>query len=245
MSLILDTVHLTYPDGDHRLTALDRVSLQVDPGELLAVTGPSGSGKSSLLAVAGALITPDSGTVSIDGILLAGLDRTALDRVRRERIGFVFQQANLLPSLTVLDQLLLVSHLSGGPRGAASDRARLLLDRVGLTAKSGKRPHQLSGGERQRVGIARALMGEPALLLVDEPTSALDHDRGHAVMQVLREVTAEQQTATVVVTHDLQYLPLADRTASMGDGRLRSGAARPAFSGAHSPDHDQPGWLPT
>ena len=88
-------------------------------------------------------------------------------------------------------------------------------------------------------------MGEPALLLVDEPTSALYHDRGHAVMQVLREVTAEQQTATVVVTHDLQYLPLADRTASMGDGRLRSGAARPAFSGAHSPDHDQPGWLPT
>ena len=233
MSLILDTVHLTYPDGERRLTALDRVSLQVAPGELLAVTGPSGSGKSSLLAVAGALIEPDTGTVSIDGTLLAGLDRAALDRVRRERIGFVFQQANLLPSLTVLDQLLLVSHLTGRPRGAAADRARQLLDRVGLTTKSGKRPHQLSGGERQRVGIARALMGEPALLLVDEPTSALDHDRGHAVMQMLREVTAEQRTATIVVTHDLQYLPLADRAASMSDGHLSLEGARPALSGAH------------
>jgi len=233
MTLILDTVHLTYPDGEQRLTALDRVSLQVDPGEIFAVTGPSGSGKSSLLAVAGALIAPDSGTVSIDGILLAGLDRAALDRVRRERIGFVFQQANLLPSLTVLDQLLLVSHLTRSPREAALDRARWLLDRVGLTTKSGKRPHQLSGGERQRVGIARALMGEPALLLVDEPTSALDHDRGHAVMQMLREVTVEQRTATIVVTHDLQYLPLADRTAAMTDGRPSLAPTRPEFSAAH------------
>lgn len=232
MSLVLDTVLLTYPDGDRRLTALDRVSLQVDPGELLAITGPSGSGKSSLLAVAGALIAPDSGTISIDGIGLAGLDRAALDRVRRERIGFVFQQANLLPSLTVLDQLLLVSHLTGRSRGGATGLARVLLERVGLSSKSDKRPHQLSGGERQRVGIARALMGEPALLLVDEPTSALDHERGHAVIELLREVTAEQQTATIVVTHDLQYLPLADRTASMSDGRLSLGLARTAL-GAH------------
>lgn len=136
MSLILDTVHLTYPDGDRRLTALEGVSLQVEPGELLAVTGPSGSGKSSLLAVAGALIAPDSGTVSIDGILLAGLHRAALDRVRRERIGFVFQQANLLPSLTVLDQLLLVSHPHGPP-------ARCSIESGPAVAGPGRPEHQV------------------------------------------------------------------------------------------------------
>ncbi|MFE9201337.1 ABC transporter ATP-binding protein [Micromonospora sp. NPDC007230] len=231
MTLTLTDVRLTYPDGDRRLIALDAVDLRIAAGDLVAVTGPSGSGKSSLLAVAGALTSPESGTVRIEDTDVTSLDQQGRDRLRRERIGFVFQQANLLASLTALDQLLLVAHLSGGSRRSAEARARALLDRVGLGGKAHKRPHQLSGGERQRVGVARALMGAPALLLVDEPTSALDHDRGAVVVRLLRDITHEQQVATVLVTHDLQYLHLADRTVAMRDGRVCS----PAEVSPHSP----------
>ncbi|MCW3841546.1 ABC transporter ATP-binding protein [Micromonospora yasonensis] len=223
MTLTLTDVRLTYPDGDRRLVALDAVNLRITPGELVAVTGPSGSGKSSLLAVAGALTSPESGTVRIEDADVTALDHKGRDRLRRERIGFVFQQANLLASLSALDQLLLVAHLSGASRRPAEARARQLLDRVELGGKAHKRPHQLSGGERQRVGVARALMGTPALLLVDEPTSALDHDRGEAVVSLLRDIAHEQHVATVMVTHDLHYLHLADRTVAMQDGRLAAG----------------------
>ncbi|AHI00783.1 ABC transporter ATP-binding protein [Kutzneria albida] len=200
MSLHLDEVLLTYPDGDRRVTALDRVSLHVAPGEFVAVTGPSGSGKSSLLAVAGKLIAPEAGSVRVTGT-----------------VGFVFQQANLLPALTALDQLLLVGHIGGRQDRA---RAQRLLAEVGLTEQVNRRPHQLSGGQRQRVGVARALMGEPSVLLVDEPTSALDHERGRAVVELLRRVTDTHQVATLVVTHDLAHLDLVDRTVTMLDGRL-------------------------
>lgn len=185
-ALQLDTVRLTYPDAERRLLALDDVTLHVDPDQLVAVTGPSGSGKCSLLAVAGALTTPDSGRVVIDGTDVTALDVRARDRLRLGRIGFVFQQTGLLPSLTALDQLLLVAELRGTDRKAAGRRAMSLLDRVGLAAKAHRRPARLSGGERQRVGVARALMGEPAVLLVDEPTSALDQQRGAAVVELLR-----------------------------------------------------------
>lgn len=229
MTLSLTDVRLTYPDGDRRLVALADVDLHVAAGELVAVTGPSGSGKSSLLAVAGALITAESGTVTIGGVDLGALDQPARDRLRREQIGFVFQQANLLGSLTALDQLLLVAHINRLSRAAARDRAQRLLDRVGLAAKAGKRPHQLSGGERQRVGVARALMGEPSLLLVDEPTSALDHDRGETVVRMLRDITHENQVATVMVTHDVQHLHLTDRVVTMHDGQLTP--AQPIVTG--------------
>ncbi|MGH8881320.1 MAG: ABC transporter ATP-binding protein [Stackebrandtia sp.] len=220
MTLSVENVRLTYPDGDRRLVALDDVDLSVASGELVAVTGPSGSGKSSLLAVAGALITPESGAVRIGDAEVTSLSQSERDRVRRERIGFVFQQPNLLPSLSTLDQLLLVAHVAGDPRGPARRRADDLLDRVGLGAKRKRRPHELSGGERQRVSVARALMGKPRLLLVDEPTSALDHDRGEAVVGLLRDITHEQRVATVLVTHDLHYLHLMDRSTGMTDGRL-------------------------
>lgn len=218
--LTLDTVRLTYPDGEDRLVALDDVTLTVAAGELVAITGPSGSGKSSLLAVAGTLITPESGRILVDGTDVATLDARARDRLRLDRIGFVFQQANLLASLTALDQLLLVAHLRGDDQTTARARATTLLDRVGLAAKAHRRPARLSGGERQRVGVARALMGRPAVLLVDEPTSALDHERGTAIVQLLRGITAEQNLATVLVTHDLHHLHLVDRVAHMSDGRL-------------------------
>ncbi|MCC3778948.1 ABC transporter ATP-binding protein [Streptomyces sp. UNOB3_S3] len=219
--LSLEDVVLTYPDGDRTLTALDRVSLTVAPGELVAVVGPSGSGKSSLLAVAATLRGPDAGRVVVAGRdtgALSAKERTAL---RRERIGIVFQQPNLLPSLTAEEQLLAVAHLRGETVRAARARAAELLESVGLdAAKRRRRPHQLSGGERQRVNIARALFGGPAVLLVDEPTSALDHERGERVVELLAEVTRRHRTATVLVTHDRGLLGRADRVLTMRDGEL-------------------------
>ncbi|WP_027341182.1 ABC transporter ATP-binding protein [Hamadaea tsunoensis] len=216
MSISLTDVTVTYPDGGRTLTALDHVSMKADPGDLVFVTGPSGSGKSTLLAVAGALLTPDSGTVLIGGAPL-GPDPA---RVRRERIGFVFQQANLLPSLTARDQLLLTAHLAGTPRRHAEPRARALLDRVGLSARADRRPHQLSGGEKQRVGLARALMGSPAVLLLDEPTSALDSARAHSIVELVREIVAENQVAALFVTHDTTLATPADPRIHLTDGHL-------------------------
>ncbi|MBQ0827033.1 ABC transporter ATP-binding protein [Streptomyces tagetis] len=221
MSLRLNDITLTYPDGDGRLTALDRVTLDVPRGSLTAVIGPSGSGKSSLLAVAATLITPDSGTVTVDGTDTAGLSRAALAELRRRQIGIVFQQPNLLPALTAAEQLQVMAHLDGRSPRAARGRALELLDAVGLADRAGRRPHQLSGGQRQRVNIARALMNDPGVLLVDEPTSALDHERGAAVIDLLTRLTRERDTATVLVTHDHAHLTAADRITEVHDGRLR------------------------
>lgn len=218
--LTLVNVTLEYPDGDTILKALDRVSLALGAGELLALVGPSGSGKSSMLAVAAGLVRPTSGVLSIDGQEATGLGDTELTRLRREKIGIIFQQPNLLPALTALEQLLLADHLRGKPLAAARRRAEELLDLVGLAPVEGKRPHQLSGGQRQRVNIARALMGLPKVLLVDEPTAALDHERSGGIVRLLREVTDEFSIATVMVTHDTEFVPLADSVASMRDGRL-------------------------
>ncbi|MFV6031502.1 ABC transporter ATP-binding protein [Streptomyces sp. NPDC056264] len=220
MSLVLDAVTLTYPDGDGRLTALDAVSLTVPAGSLTAVVGPSGSGKSSLLAVAATLVTPDSGRVVVDGTETGGLDAAGRAALRRERIGIVFQQPNLLPSLTAAEQLQVMAHVSGRPAKTARSRALELLDAVGLADLAGRRPHQLSGGQRQRVNIARALMNEPAVLLVDEPTSALDHERGAAVMELLAGLTVGRGTATVLVTHDRGHAGRADRVVEVRDGHL-------------------------
>ncbi|MEU6310869.1 ABC transporter ATP-binding protein [Streptomyces sp. NPDC047014] len=229
MTLLVHDVTLTYPDGESRLTALDAVRLEVPAGTLTAVVGPSGSGKSSLLAVAATLVTPDAGRVVVAGQETTGLTAAEKSALRRERIGIVFQQPNLLASLTAVEQLQVMAHLSGRPARGARGRAMELLDAVGLADKAGKRPHQLSGGQRQRINIARALMNDPAVLLVDEPTSALDHDRGAAVLDLLTTLTRTRATATVLVTHDPAHLNRVDRTATMTDGRLTEPvAAEPA-----------------
>ncbi|MFJ6564248.1 ABC transporter ATP-binding protein [Streptomyces sp. NPDC091412] len=225
MSLNLTDITLTYPDGDTRLTALDHVTLDVPKGSLTAVVGPSGSGKSSLLAVAATLIPPDSGTVTIDGTQTTGMSRGELTDLRRHKIGIVFQQPNLLPSLTAAEQLQVMAQLDGRNPAKARTRALELLDAVGLADQARRRPHQLSGGQRQRVNIARALMNDPTVLLVDEPTSALDHERGAAIIDLITRLTHQQATATVLVTHDRTHLTAVDQIAEVHDGRLHLPAA--------------------
>lgn len=228
MSLELKDVCLTYADGDARLVALDRVSLTVAAGELVAVAGPSGSGKSSLLAVAGTLLRPDLGGVLVGGLAVGDLQERERTRLRRDRIGIVFQQANLIASLTVAEQLLLMNELRGrrqavGDRHSQASKRQAvddLLAAVGLAGKEHRRPHQLSGGERQRVNIARALTGSPDVLLVDEPTSALDHGRGAEIMTLIARLTVSRSVATLLVTHDQANLGVADRVAEMHDGVL-------------------------
>ncbi|WP_458108056.1 ABC transporter ATP-binding protein [Arthrobacter sp. R3-55] len=222
MSLALNLVNvsLEYPDGGSILKALDAVNLPVRRREFLSLVGPSGSGKSSLLAVAATLVKASSGTVVIDGqdvSVLTDAQRTAL---RRDKVGIIFQQPNLLPALTAVEQLVIREHLRGKSLKEARRKAEDLLDVVGLSAAGSKRPHQLSGGQRQRVNIARALMGSPSVLLVDEPTAALDHERSESIVRLLRQVTDEFSTATVMVTHDTEFLPITDAVATMRDGRI-------------------------
>lgn len=222
-ALHLTDVTLTYPDGDSRLTAVDNASLTVRRGELVALVGPSGSGKSSVLAVAANLITPDSGRVVVDGTDTSDLSTAAQTFLRRDRIGLVFQEPNLIASLSALDQLTVTALLAGCTRRGAADEARDLLCQVGLEGQEHRLPAHLSGGQRQRINIARALMGSPALLLVDEPTSALDQDRGAAVMELIRSMTVSKNVGTVLVTHDVGHLEDDDRVITCVDGRLHEG----------------------
>ena len=228
MSLELTDITLTYPDGTSRLTALDRVSLHVPAGNVTAVVGPSGSGKSSLLAVAATLIAPDRGRVRIAGRDTEGMSRRALATLRRTSVGIVFQQPNLLPALTASEQLQVMAHLSGRRGSGVRERAAELLDAVGLAEYANRRPHQLSGGQRQRVNIARALMNDPQALLVDEPTSALDHERGAAVVELLTRLTRQRATATIIVTHDRSQLAAVDEVVEVHDGRLTPATTPPA-----------------
>ncbi|MBB1033184.1 ABC transporter ATP-binding protein [Dietzia sp. CQ4] len=218
--LRLSGVELTFRDGDQTVYALAGIDVEVARGEVLAVVGPSGAGKSSLLAVAGGLLSPTSGTVEVGGRDITGLGRRDLTRFRRDHVGFVFQSGNLVPALTARDQLRLVGTL-GGDRSRRRDPDHLL-EAVGLTHRARRRPATMSGGERQRVGIARALMSSPDLLLVDEPTAALDRRTSHDVVRLLAEETHQNGVATVLVTHDHEILEHCDRVLEMVDGRLHA-----------------------
>ncbi len=222
--LHLRDVTLEVGDGGEKVRALDHVSLSVAPGEFLAVTGPSGAGKSSLLAVAGALAAPTSGAVEVLGQNLDALrgrrGQGRLAAFRRSHLGFVFQSGNLVPALTAADQLRLahrIAHRRG--RSRTFDPAPLL-DAVDMSHRASHRPGQLSGGERQRVGIARALVNEPGLLLVDEPTAALDRRRSQDIVALLARQCHERGIAGVMVTHDHGVLDHCDRVVDMVDGRL-------------------------
>lgn len=224
--IALESVSLSFPDGSERVKAVDKVSLTVDPGTIVGITGPSGSGKSSLLAVTSTLIRPDDGRVVIAGVDATNLSRTEAARLRREHIGMVFQTSNLLPSLTAREQLLVMNELGGRRRARSKVDAMTddLLDRVGLAEHRNKRPHQLSGGQRQRVNIARALVNDPSVLIIDEPTSALDSERGNQIMGLLMDLTSQSRIAGMLVTHDLGLASQLHSLLHMRDGSLTAEA---------------------
>ena len=226
--IALEHVTLTFPDGNDRVTAVDDVTLHGQPGVVTGITGPSGSGKSSILAVAATLISPDSGRVLVAAddttVDAATLSKDEATKLRREHIGIVFQQSNLLPALTAREQLEVMAELGGKHRSQRREEVRSnvdeLLDAVGLAEHSDKRPSQLSGGQRQRVAIARGLVHDPSVLLIDEPTSALDQERGAEIMSLIQRLTHERNTATLLVTHDLVHRDALDRLVTVVDGRI-------------------------
>jgi len=214
----LDDVVRVFGRGDGQVRALDGVTLSLGRGTFTAIMGPSGSGKSTLLQLAAGLDRPSQGRVRLDELELGGMSERALARLRRERIGFVFQSFNLLGALTAEQNVALPSRLAGTrlPRSAVRD----VLGRVGLEERRGHRPAQLSGGQQQRVAIARALVGSPSVVFADEPTGALDTRAGRAVLALLRATIDETGGTLVMVTHDPSAAAWADRVVFMADGRL-------------------------
>ncbi|MEU7585091.1 ABC transporter ATP-binding protein [Micromonospora sp. NPDC049230] len=217
--LELRAVHRTHGAGPAAVHALRGVSLVVRPGELVAVMGPSGSGKSTLLALAGGLDRPTRGEVRVEGQPLGALDRRGLAQLRRRRIGYIFQQLNLLGSLSALENVALPLELDGTSGRRARSLAMAALTEVGLPALGDRFPDQLSGGQQQRVAIARALVGERRLVLADEPTGALDSQTGEAVLHLLRR-RIDAGAAGVLVTHEARHAGWADRVVFLRDGVL-------------------------
>jgi putative ABC transport system ATP-binding protein len=206
--------------GRRQVTALDDISLAIPRGEMVSIIGPSGSGKSTLLNLVGGLDRPTGGQVSVDGESLAGLADDDLTRVRRDKIGFIFQFFNLLPTLSCLENVGLPLHLRGWPRKKVDERARELLTLVQLSHRLQHLPDELSGGERQRVAIARALSVYPPVLLADEPTGNLDTRTGEDILALIRDLHTRLGSTVVIVTHDMQVAQSCERTITLRDGRL-------------------------
>ena len=207
--------------GGQPLHILKSVTWQIHQGDLQLLMGRSGSGKTTLLSVLAGLLTPTSGKVYLLGTEITALSRDRLSQFRRQHLGFIFQDFNLFPSLTALENLLTTFDLKG-IRGKNTQQAADLLDQVGLAAKLHQLPKQLSGGEQQRVAIARALVGQPELILADEPTAALDSQSGHEVMAILANLAKQHQTTVLIVTHDPRITDLADQIAYLEDGWLQA-----------------------
>ncbi|WP_394548185.1 ABC transporter ATP-binding protein [Priestia aryabhattai] len=218
--LVLESVSKSFGDGANAVDVLNDLSLRVKAGELVAIVGPSGSGKSTFLSIAGALLSPSRGRVMIDGDEINNMSSAQMNSIRLKKIGFIFQSANLIPYLTVRDQLLLVTELEGNRNKGAKKRADDLLEKLGLAHRKHHYPESLSGGERQRVAIARAWMNNPEIIFADEPTASLDSERGRAVVQMLADEVKLRGKAAVMVTHDQRMLDLCDRVVWMEDGKL-------------------------
>lgn len=218
--LHLKNVSKVYKEGEFETVALNNVSLAVEPGEFVAIIGPSGSGKSTFLSISGALLQPSKGKVSINNVDISTLKEKELSKVRLDQIGFILQTSNLVPYLTVLDQLLIVKRMGGKVTDKDKKSAINLLTDLGMASKLKKFPNELSGGERQRVAIARSFMNDPELILADEPTANLDTKRAIEVVKLKAQEVKSRKKAAIMVTHDERMLTYCDRVYTIEDGIL-------------------------
>ena len=213
-------------DGKRKVTALERVDLEIAKGEMVSIVGPSGSGKSTLLNLIGGLDRATGGEIELDGAKLSTLNDDALTKVRRDKIGFIFQFFNLLPTLSCIENVSLPLHLRGWPRKKIDERARELLDLVQLTARLEHLPDELSGGERQRVAIARALSIYPPILLADEPTGNLDTSTGADILKLIHDLHDRLGATVLLVTHDRAVADSCPRTIHIRDGKIEQDLRR-------------------
>lgn len=221
--LVVKDVTKQFKQGDDIVTALNKLSFTVNDGEFVSIVGKSGAGKSTLLGVLGALDTPTSGSIEIGDTDIAKLSDHKLISYRNTSIGFVFQNYNLIPNLTAVENVMLPMEFAHVPPKERRDRALQLLEEVGIVdGREGRKPGKLSGGEQQRVSIARALANQPKLILADEPTGNLDSENGKMIFDLLHKLSRSENTTVVVVTHDLDIAGKTDRTFTLSDGKLVS-----------------------
>lgn len=219
----VENLSKTYGEGESAVTAIKEATFEIYAGETVALLGPSGSGKTTLITMIGCITEPTTGKLTLDGELMYDKQWKINDtgRVRREKIGFIFQAHNLIPFLNVLENVTLVPQMNGVKSDEANQTAKELLEYLGVSDKLTKMPSQLSGGQSQRIAIARSLANKPKVILADEPTAALDGERALSVMQLLRKLAHEQDVAIIVVTHDERMLPLFDRILRVEDGVVK------------------------
>ncbi|MBL6735284.1 MAG: lipoprotein-releasing ABC transporter ATP-binding protein LolD [Shewanellaceae bacterium] len=218
--LAVDQVSKQFHDGQQTIEVLKRVSFEVQVGQSVAIVGESGSGKSTLLHILGTLERPTAGTITLTGQSYQSLSAPQQAQLRNQQLGFVYQFHHLLSEFDALENIAMPALIAGQTKQATMERARLLLDQVGLSHRQHHVPSELSGGERQRVAIARALMNRPALILADEPTGNLDTENGRMVYELMMQLTQAENTCFVIVTHDRQLASQLDRTLVMHDGQL-------------------------
>ena len=221
-SIVVDVRALekSFGDGPNRIHVLKQVSLQARTGEIMMLVGPSGCGKTTLLSAIAGTLKVESGTINVFDSPLEKMSSGALTRFRAKNIGFIFQQFNLIPTLSVAENVSVPLLIQGHSSGFAIKRSREILEKVGLGERWKERPNKLSGGQQQRVAIARALIHEPPLVICDEPTAALDAHNGEIVLELFREVARSAKRAVIIVTHDNRILSYADRIARMDDGEI-------------------------
>lgn len=218
--LRLENVSKEFVDGDSSITILKNISLSINTGELVAIVGPSGSGKSTLLSIIGALLSPSNGNVIIDNENITNYKGSKLTAIRLNKIGFIFQSANLIPYLTVKDQLMLINDITKKNKKENLKKAIELIQDLGLGHRIKNYPNKLSGGEKQRVAIARAFMNDPDIILADEPTASLDSERGRKVVEMISTEVKSRNKAAIMVTHDERMLDVCDRVLYIEDGEI-------------------------
>ncbi|MFV0348169.1 MAG: ABC transporter ATP-binding protein [Halodesulfovibrio sp.] len=222
--IALRNINKIYGQPPSEFHALKDISVSAHAGEMLLLMGPSGSGKTTLLSIMGCILSPTSGQIAVAGEDVTTMNRHQMARVRLKHIGFIFQDYNLFPALTVLDNLLVTLRLQDITGRKAKDSALASLDAVGLSGKTGLYPDTLSGGQKQRLAIARSLVSEPDIILADEPTAALDSENGQKVMELMTTLCRTRGKAVVIVTHDQRIKRFASRVALIEDGRIKEGA---------------------